>query len=575
LATQKPASPPDLEALRDELRASWGIEFGRVAAVACALAVGPWRSVDGLVRAHGISHRSVSALVRRLEPWLERDGVRVRASGQARDAVRAAFGCARAGARPPDSAGAAAAAEPELLVAMAAMMDGRPRPSRHLDHVSATPLTAVKRALWLTASYYLDGASVLCLGDHDLTALALLLVHPELDVTVVDVDERLLAYLARAARERGWSLRPVFADLRVELPRSLAERFDLVFTDPPYTPAGVRLFLERGLASLRQGDFGRVVLCHGFGEQHPSLGFKVQSVLHELRLVTEAVLPGFNRYQGAEAIGAASALYACRPTRRSRPAAAGRSRGELRIYTQGRNAEEAARAALPAATLAAVRAELAGAGTRAPTLVGDGLEALDLPGAPVRRGLGAFLHELYAAGGKPAAPGPVVVNLHPDLGGYLVRLLLLAPANRLLLVAAAAAVRDAGLLDPDLPVGQLVASAWRVRATNQGRGPAVLAAERAEPPDEPVGEVLRYLVDHRAATLEGAWREGLIAGLARRGVRVSKNQARRAIRSRAFGRWHGPSFLPELPADALAELPAEVARTLAALGADPGSPSPV
>src|SRR6266542_1368392 len=75
----------------------------------------------------------------------------------------------------------------------------------------------------------------------------------------------------------------------------------------------------RAAASLRHGDFGRVVLCYGFGEQHPSLGFKVQSVLHDLRLVTEAVLPGFNRYQGAEAIGAASALYVCRPTRRSRP----------------------------------------------------------------------------------------------------------------------------------------------------------------------------------------------------------------------------------------------------------------
>jgi hypothetical protein len=36
-----------------------------------------------------------------------------------------------------------------------------------------------------------------------------------------------------------------------------------------------------------------------------------------------------------------------------------------------------------------------------------------------------------------------------------------------------------------------------------------------------------------------------------------------------------PSFLPELPADALAELPAEVARTLAALGSEPRSASPV
>jgi hypothetical protein len=81
--------------------------------------------------------------------------------------------------------------------------------------------------------------------------------------------------------------------------------------------------------------------------------------------------------------------------------------------------------------------------------------------------------------------------------------------------------------------------------------------------------VLRYLVDHCQATVESAWREGLIAALARRGQRVTKNQARRAIQASLIGRWHGPSYLPELPADALAELPAEVARTLAALDAGP------
>jgi hypothetical protein len=76
------------------------------------------------------------------------------------------------------------------------------------------------------------------------------------------------------------------------------------------------------------------------------------------------------------------------------------------------------------------------------------------------------------------------------------------------------------------------------------------------------------------ATLEGAWREALIACLARRGTRLTKNQVRQAIRSGALVHSYGPSFLPELPADALAELPAEVARTLAALGVPDEGPNP-
>jgi N4-bis(aminopropyl)spermidine synthase len=562
---------PDLESVLDELRRAWGIELGRAAAVVCALAAGPWYSVDELVRAGGVSHRGISALARRLEPWLEHDQGRLRARPDARDALRAAFGCGRGGRLAPDPAEAAAAAEPEALAAMTAAMAGRPGPSRHLDHVSATPLTALKRARWLTATYQLDRAAVLCLGDRDLTALALLQLQPGLDVTVVDVDESLLAYVGGVARERGWSLRPVFADLRVELPRSLAERFDLVFTDPPYTPAGVRLFLERGLASLRRDDFARVVFCYGFGEQHPALGYKVQSVLHDLRLVAEAVLPGFNRYLGAEAIGAASALYACRPTRRSWPAAARQGPAELRIYTQGRSAEEARPAELPAATLATVRAAVTDAGPGAPILVGDGFQRLDgLPAPPLRTDLGAFLRGLRTASG-PSRSGPVAVNLHPDLGPYLLRLLLAAPGPRLVLVAADQAVRASGLLeDDDAPSRRLAGAAWRLQVlARRGGHPTVLAADRVDAPDEPVGQVLRHLLDHRLATLESAWREGLIACLAGRGRQLTKNQARQAIQASLFGRWHGPSYLPELPADALARLPAEVARTLAILGLDP------
>ena len=564
-------SEADLDPVVEDLRQAWGIDFDRAAAVVRALTAGPWHSIDDLVRAHGVSHRGVSALLRRLGPWLEHDQGRLRARPDARAALRTAVGPARAGLA-PDPASAAAAAEPEALGAMTAIMAGRPEPSRHLDHVSATPLTAVKRARWLSASYQLDRAAVLCLGDRDLTALALLLLQPGLDVTVLDVDERLLAYTGRVARERGWSLRPVFADLRVELPRSLADRFDLVFTDPPYTPAGIRLFLERGLACLRQGDFGRLLFCYGFGEQHPALGLKVQAVLHDLRLVAEAVLPGFNRYLGAEAIGAASALYVCRPTRRSRPAAASEGAAGLRIYTQGRSAEEARPAELPAAILATVRSALADAGPAPSTLVGDGFQGLDdLPGPPpARMQLGAFLSGLHAPAGGSSSTGPVAVNLHPDLGPYLLRLLLVAPGPHLVLVAGDQAVRASGLLDPDSGSTRLAGTAWRLRVlARRGGHPTVLAADRVEAPEEPVGQVLRYLLDHRLATLESAWREGLIATLARRGQRVTKNQARRAIHANPLGRWHGPSYLPELPADALAELPAAVARTLAALGADP------
>jgi N4-bis(aminopropyl)spermidine synthase len=56
--------------------------------------------------------------------------------------------------------------------------------------------------------------------------------------------------------------------------------------------------------------------------------------------VFEAVLPGFNAYHGAQAIGSRAALYVLRPTKRSRKIAARRATRHA-LYTRGRQAVEA------------------------------------------------------------------------------------------------------------------------------------------------------------------------------------------------------------------------------------------
>jgi hypothetical protein len=551
----------EVERVRDELAAAWGPEFGRVRRLVAVLADGDWHAVGALVTATATSRRSVGDVLRRLGPWLELDraGDRARARGRAVTALTAAFQAGQAPAPGPE--------EP-LVASMAAIMDGLPAPVRHLDHVPATPATAVRRARFLAETFDLDRASVLCLGDHDLTSLALLQVAPAAEVAVVDVDERVLGHVDAVARERGWRVRTAFADLRVELPRSLAERFDLVFSDPPYTQPGVRLFLRRGLEALRRGEFARLLFCYGFGERQPALGLKVQEVVQELRLVAEAILPAFNRYRGAEAIGGASALYLCRPTRRTWPALRTAAAADPRIYSHGEGAEEAALPPLPPTTVRALEDPAGDRGELALTLVGDGLPD-GLGGRRAALPLGAYLREMGAPRGRPpftAAPhdGVVVVNLWPHHGAYLPRLLLTGAAARLVVAAPRDAVELAGL-DPADPLTRLLGSTWRLRVHARGgrATPAVLVAERAGPPaGDAVGFVLRYLVDHCHAVLGNAWREALIAwAAAADGRRVSKNQARQAIAA-------GPlaaqlqSHLAELPVELLRLLVADVGRTL-------------
>ena len=293
---------------------------------------------------------------------------------------------------------------------MRALLAGVPEPLADLDHVPATAATVLERARHLHERYDLARCRVLLAGDHDATSLAFgVLGIGVRELVVVDVDQRLLAFLA------GEGVEVRFADLRVGLPAPLHGRFDLVFTDPPYSPAGVGLFAARAIEALAPERPTRLLLAYGYPDGAPALGLKVQAELSALELVYEAILPGFNAYDGAQAIGARAALYVLRPTKRSRRIAARRApRHAQALYTRGRQAVEARAAALPEL------GELAG--DSAARYFGE-----HWPGKRARP-----LTELLDA---PQEAPTVYVNLAPDLVYSLYQAVVAVTAKRVVIVA--------------------------------------------------------------------------------------------------------------------------------------------
>jgi hypothetical protein len=376
----------------------------------------------------------------------------------------------------------------------------------------------VRRALYLCSEYELAGASVLFLGDHDLTSLAVASLEPDAGLTVVDIDEMVLDYVADAAGRLGRPLTAAWADLRLALPPSLGGTADLVFTDPPYTTEGVRLFLLRGLEALRSTGHERVAFCFGTGERHLVKALEVQALLGQFRLALEAMLPAFNRYAGAQAIGARSDLYICRPTKGARVGGQ-RSKAGARIYTRGPAAEEATGRTLPGP---ASRAALAAAGDGPVVLVGDGWEDAAVP-------LPDFF-ERAAAWATAARRGPFpfagtpVVNTHPDYGGAALRTLLVAVPDRAVLIVPRRHVGD--LTAP------LLAAAYDIAAVPSGPGgeaAVVVATRHDRPPADDVAAVLRHIVLHPGAKVVNAWRDGLLAVARDAGTPLTKNEARARI----------------------------------------------
>jgi hypothetical protein len=515
---------PDAADAIARLRAEWSLDFARVRRVLAGLAAGA--TVSELVAASGLPRREVETIVAGVDLRSLVADVRDQGTQDPR----------------PD--------ETTLTKQMAELAAGLPPSRWRLDHVPATPETMARRALYLAGEYELTGASVLCLGDHDLTSLAVGAVETGADLTVVDIDEPILDHITASAARLALPLTAAWADLRLALPPSLVGTADLVFTDPPYTTEGMRLFLMRGLEALRPSGHERLAFCFGTGERHLVKALEVQSLLGDLRLALEAMLPGFNRYTGAEAIGARSDLYICRPTKGAKVGDVVRaSRSKKRsskIYTRGRASEESSDRLLPEP----VRGAALAAVTDGPALlVGDGLGDTAVP-------ISDFFGRL-AAWSTAARPGPFpftgtpVVNTHPDHGGAALRTLLLAAPQRAVLVVPRRDLPDPGLL----------AAAYDLTAVPAGPGgdPAVVLATRHDrAPASNAEAVLRHVLLHPGAKIVNAWRDGLLAVARDEGMAMTKNEARARIGADSLD----PAFrrlrIWELPLSSLRKLIGEI-----------------
>jgi hypothetical protein len=483
-------------------------------AVSLLLGEGPW-DADRLAAATSAPRRTVDALLTALGDDLE--------GGRIRPSSAVAYRSLAAPAVMADPVAHLMAGHEETLATMERLVGAAPRGRTALDHVAATAETAVRRALLLGARFWLGGARLLCVGDHDLTSLAVALIHPEVEITVVDIDERILEFIGEEAERRDLPIQCRFADLRLGLPPGAREWGDLVFTDPPYTPEGVALFTSRGLEGMRDHAGGRVLLAYGASDTTPALQLKVQAALGRLHLVNEAVWPDFNRYHGAPAIGSASDLYALRPTARTWKAL-DPAQAVTHIYSRGPQAIEAADDAVHADPTV----------DSAELLVGEWPKGF-APGTP-RVHLATWLAKPFNGKARDVA-----IALPPSADTLPVRALLAARGERVRVLTATPLPRS---LKP------LLTTVYEVK-TVAGE----ITAVRVPRPEGPRA-VLRHILDRPHVKIANAWREGLIAHTP---GTLTKNDARARIQEAAP--WLGDATPLDLPGHRLRALPDAVHRS--------------
>jgi predicted methyltransferase len=278
-------------------------------------------AVCGELRKHGVVSEERPA-------QLTLDGRKRFAAGS----VVAEATCSTCGGRgiaiPADVAG--------LRRGMVRVAEAAPPPLFELDQCHCTVKTKLRRVLAMHAADGLAGRRLLILGDDDLTSVALARFVRRFgsdrtieQLTVLDVDARLLAFIRTELVEAPFPVHCVQHDVREPLDSALTDAFDTVVMDPPYTTAGAALFLSRGVDAVR-GEGSSIFLS--FGSRRPGASFELQRAIAEMGLEIRALTRDFNTYVGAGVLGGTSHLYHLATTGSARPLVDGRFDGPL--YTR-------------------------------------------------------------------------------------------------------------------------------------------------------------------------------------------------------------------------------------------------
>ena len=188
-------------------------------------------------------------------------------------------------------------------------LDRRPTPDYKYDQSRSTPETVLKRALLMLGNGDIEGKRVVILGDDDGISLALGFLKCAKEILVIDIDSRILDFIDSFAHAKNLTdvLNTQLWDIRSKFPKEWCYRFDTFETDPPYTVAGFKLFIDQALTLLNPVESGRGYVS--FGAKSPHKTWACQQHLLEAGFSIEEFFQGFNRYHGATILGNTSNLY--------------------------------------------------------------------------------------------------------------------------------------------------------------------------------------------------------------------------------------------------------------------------
>jgi len=183
----------------------------------------------------------------------------------------------------------------KLLDKFADIQKDRPSPKIEYDQGYITPESLFAKIAFADAKGDLRNKNILILGDDDLLSIALGLTKLPFNITVLEIDSRLIDFISTTSAKYNLSIEVHQKDLSEPLQKELLNRFDTFFTDPSETIAAFNAFIGRGVSSLKKnGGSGYFGLTHREASLYK--WSKLQHFILEMNAVITDIIYNFQDY---------------------------------------------------------------------------------------------------------------------------------------------------------------------------------------------------------------------------------------------------------------------------------------
>jgi len=129
-----------------------------------------------------------------------------------------------------------------------------PLPNPEYDQYFCSKKTVFDRVQLFSDLIKDKSSRFLFIGDDDFTSLMVAALLCPDEITVLDIDLGILNIISETASRHNLNISVCHYDVRNPLPEDLFGRFDIVFTDPPYTSQSIKVFLTRARLSIASGN---------------------------------------------------------------------------------------------------------------------------------------------------------------------------------------------------------------------------------------------------------------------------------------------------------------------------------